>query len=94
MVCRMGWPHTGGAPVCNLGNFLRMLAMLKPIKHRSLTSLKEKLVKSRHECRQPRRCVTFRKAAVALHAESGTGRARDPSLLIVLSVIAGCTSQP
>jgi hypothetical protein len=47
MVCRMGWPHTGGAPVCNLGNFLRMLATPQPIKHWTLTRLKAKLLNSR-----------------------------------------------
>jgi hypothetical protein len=43
----MGWPHTSGAPVCNLGNFLRMLATPQPIKHWTLTRLKAKLLNSR-----------------------------------------------
>jgi hypothetical protein len=45
MVCRMRWPDTGGALVCNLGNFLRMLATQQPIKHWPGTSLMAKLLK-------------------------------------------------
>ena len=42
----------------NLGNFMRTLAMPEPVKHWSLTSLREKLDQDRREDRQPWRATS------------------------------------
>ena len=49
-----------------LGNFLRTLAMPKPIKDWSLTSLKEKLIKIGAKVVSHGRYVTFQMAEVAV----------------------------
>jgi hypothetical protein len=50
----------------NLGNFLRTLAMPEPIKHWSLTSLKEKLIKIGAKVVSHGRYVAFQMAEVAI----------------------------
>ena len=50
----------------NLGNFLRTLATPEPIKHWSLTSLKEKLIKIGAKVVHHARYVTFQMAEVAI----------------------------
>jgi hypothetical protein len=50
----------------NLGNFLRTLATPEPIKSRSLTSLKEKLIKVRAKVVSHGRNVAFQMAEVAI----------------------------
>jgi hypothetical protein len=54
------------ALVYNLGNFLRTLATPEPIKHWSLTSLKEKLIKIGAKIVSHGRYVTFQMAEVAI----------------------------
>jgi hypothetical protein len=50
----------------NLGNFLRTLATPEPIKHWSLTSLTEKLIKIGAKVVAHGRCVAFQMAEVAI----------------------------
>ena len=50
----------------NLGNFMRTMALPERVKHWSLTSLKEKLVKIGAKIVTHARYVTFRMAEVAL----------------------------
>lgn len=53
----------------NLGNFLRRLALPKPIKHWSLTTLREKLIKIGAKVVEHARYITFQLAEVALGRE-------------------------
>ena len=53
----------------NLGNFLRRLALPKPVRHWSLTTLREKLVKIGAKVTRHSKYVTFQLAEVAVHAE-------------------------
>ncbi len=50
----------------NLGNFLRRLALPKPVKHWSLTTLREKLVKIGAKVTRHAKYVTFQLAEVAV----------------------------
>ena len=50
----------------NLGNFLRRLALPHKVKHRSLTTLREKLIKIGVKVVRHSRYVTFRLAEVAV----------------------------
>ena len=50
----------------NLGNFLRRLALPQGIRHWSLTTLREKLIKIGAKFVQHARCVTFQMAQVAV----------------------------
>ena len=50
----------------NLGNFLRRLALPKPIRHWSLTTLREKLIKIGAKITRHSKCVTFQLAEVAV----------------------------
>jgi hypothetical protein len=54
------------ALACNRGNFLRTLATPEPIKDRSLTSLKEKLIKIGAKVATHGRYVAFQMAEVAI----------------------------
>ena len=53
----------------NLGNFLRRLALPRPVKHWSLTTLREKLIKIGARVVQHARYVTFQMAEVAVSRE-------------------------
>ena len=53
----------------NLGNFLRRLALPKPVKHWSLTTLREKLIKIGAKVVRHAKCVTFQLAEVAVPRE-------------------------
>jgi hypothetical protein len=50
----------------NLGNFLRRLALPKPIRHWSLTTLREKLIKIGAKVTRRAKYVTFQLAEVAV----------------------------
>ena len=50
----------------NLGNFLRRLALPRPVKHWSLTTLREKLIKIGAKVVHHARYVTFQMAEVAV----------------------------
>ena len=50
----------------NLGNFLRRLALPKPVRHWSLTTLREKLVKIGAKVVRHAKYVTFQMAEVAV----------------------------
>ena len=50
----------------NLGNFLRRLALPKPVKHWSLTTLREKLIKIGAKVVTHARYVVFQMAEVAV----------------------------
>ena len=50
----------------NLGNFLRRLALPKPVQHWSLTTLREKQVKSGAKVTKHAKYVTFQLAEVAV----------------------------
>ena len=54
------------ALACNLGNFPRTLATPEPIKHWSLSSLKEKLIKIGAKVISHGRSVAFQMAEVAI----------------------------
>jgi len=54
------------APAYNLGKFLRTLATPEPIKDRSLTSLKDKLIKIGAKAASHGRYVAFQMAEVAI----------------------------
>jgi hypothetical protein len=75
------------APAYNLGNFLRALATPQPIKDRSLTSLKEKLIKIGAKVVSHGRYIAFQMAEVAiprqifqeiLRVSRNYGRSRHP----------------
>jgi len=53
------------ALACNLGNFLRRLALPRSVKHWSLTMLREKLIKIGAKVVTHARCVIFQLAEVA-----------------------------
>lgn len=53
----------------NLGNFLRRLALPKPVKHWSLTTLREKLIKIGAKVVEHARYITFQLAEVAVPRE-------------------------
>lgn len=53
----------------NLGNFLRRLALPRPVKHWSLTTLREKLIKIGAKVVRHAKCVTFQLAEVAVPRE-------------------------
>jgi hypothetical protein len=53
----------------NLGNFLRRLALPRPVKHRSLTTLWEKLIKIGAKVVRHAKYVTFQMAEVAVPRE-------------------------
>ena len=57
------------APAYNLANFMQMLALPKEIEHRSLTTLREKLVKIGAKVVSHGRYVTFPLAEVAVPRE-------------------------
>jgi len=50
----------------NLGNFLRRLALPKPVKHWSLTTLREKLIQIGAKVTRHAKYVTFQVAEVAV----------------------------
>ena len=50
----------------NLGNFLRRLALPKPVRHWSLTTLREKLIKIGTKVTRHSKYVTFQLADVAV----------------------------
>jgi len=50
----------------NLGNFLRRLALPRSVKHWSLTTLREKLIKIGAKVVTHSRCVVFQMAEVAV----------------------------
>ena len=50
----------------NLGNFLRRLALPRSVMHRSLTTLREKLIKIGAKIVRRARYVTFQMAEVAI----------------------------
>ena len=50
----------------NLGNFLRRLAMPKPVRHWTLTTLREKLIKIGAKVTRHSKYVTFQLAEVAV----------------------------
>ncbi len=50
----------------NLANFLRRLALPKPVRHWSLTTLREKLIKIGAKIVRHARYVTFQMAEVAI----------------------------
>ena len=50
----------------NLGNFLRRLALPRSVKHWSLTTLREKLIKIGAKVVTHSRCVIFQMAEVAV----------------------------
>ncbi|MCH9653202.1 MAG: transposase, partial [Planctomycetes bacterium] len=50
----------------NLGNFLRRLALPKPVRHWSLTTLREKLIKIGAKVTRHAKYVTFQLAEVAV----------------------------
>ena len=50
----------------NLGNFLRRLALPKPVQHWSLTTLREKLIKIGAKVTRHAKYVTFQLAEVAV----------------------------
>jgi hypothetical protein len=52
----------------NLGNFLRQLAPPREVKHRSLTTLREKLIKIGAKVVHHAKAVTFQLAEVAVFA--------------------------
>lgn len=54
------------APAYNLGNFLRTLATLEPVKDWSLTALKEKLIRIGAKVVSHGRYVAFQMAEVAI----------------------------
>ena len=54
------------ALVCNLGHFIRRLALPKEVEHCSLTTLREKLVKIGDTLIRHGRYVTFQLAEVAV----------------------------
>ena len=54
------------SPPVNLGNFLRRLALPKPVQHWPLTTLREKLVKIRAEVTRHAKYVTFQLTEVAV----------------------------
>jgi len=54
------------ALACNLGNFLRRLALPKPVQHWSLTTLKKKLVKIGAKVTRHSKYVTFQLSEVAV----------------------------
>jgi len=54
------------ALACNLGNFLRRLALPKPVRHWSLTTLREKLIKIGAKVTRHSNYVTFQLAEVAV----------------------------
>ena len=53
----------------NLGNFLRRLALPRPVKHWSLTTLREKLIKIGAKVVRHAKYVTFQMAEVAVPRE-------------------------
>jgi hypothetical protein len=53
----------------NLGNFLRRLALPRSVKHRSLTTLREKLVKIGAKVVRQAKCVMFEMAELAVPPE-------------------------
>ncbi|MFQ5807355.1 MAG: transposase, partial [Phycisphaerae bacterium] len=53
----------------NLGNFLRRLALPRPVKHWSLTTLREKLIKIGAKVVRHAKYVTFQMAEVAVSRE-------------------------
>ncbi len=67
-------PHPGGprarlqlfALSCNLGNFPRPLTLPKPVKHWSLTTLRERLVNIGAKFTRHAKSVTFQLAEVAV----------------------------
>ena len=60
-----GWTRPCGLR----GNFLRRLALPRPVKHRSLTTLREKLIKIGAQVVHHARYVTFQMAEVAVPRE-------------------------
>ena len=60
----------------NLGNFLRRLALPKPVRHWSLTTLKEKLIKIGAKVTRHSKYVTFQLAEVGRDAELVRGDPR------------------
>ncbi len=56
----------GSALAYNLGNFLRRLALPSAVKHWSLTTLREKLIKIGAKIVRRARYVTFQMAEVAI----------------------------
>ena len=50
----------------NLGNFLRRLALPKPVRHCSLTTLRDKLIRIRAKVTRHSKYVFFQLAAVAV----------------------------
>jgi hypothetical protein len=57
------------APAYNLANFLRQLALPREVKHRSLTTLREKLIKVGAKVVSRSKAVTFQMAEVAVPRE-------------------------
>ena len=55
--------------MCNLGNFLRRLALPRSVKHWSLTTLRDKLIKIGAKVVTHSRYVVFRMAEVAVPRE-------------------------
>ena len=60
-----GWTRPCGLR----GNFLRRLALPRPVKHRSLTTLQEQLIKIGAQVVHHARYVTFQMAEVAVPRE-------------------------
>ena len=72
----------------NLGNFLRRLALQRAVKHWSLTTLREKLVKIGAKVVRSARYVTFQMAEVAVSRQLFAvillriGRLRSPPVVV------------
>jgi Transposase DDE domain group 1 len=73
------------APAYNLGNFLRTPVTPQPIKDWSLRSLKGEAHQDRCQGREPRACVTFQMAEVAIPRQM---------FLEILRLIAELRPQP
>lgn len=63
------WPLQLFALACNLGNFLRRLALPRSVKHWSLTTLREKLIKIGAKVVTHSGYVIFQMAEVAVPRE-------------------------
>ena len=77
----------------NLANFLRRLALPKPVKHWSLTTLREKLIKMGAKVTRHAKYVTFQLAEVAVTRELFAAILnRIARLAIPPPTVAGCAS--
>jgi hypothetical protein len=77
----------------NLGNFLRRLALPKPVRYWSLTTLREKLIKIGAKVTRDAKYVTFQLAEVAVTRNlSAAILDRIARLAIPLPTVAGRAS--